>query len=86
MYVAVFSTDVRWGTIGHTLCKPYSKYTWDHWTDSLQNVQWTYVGPLDIRYFLKCPVVNTWTYEAAFGLLGKNHRTYIRVGRTSIAF
>jgi hypothetical protein len=53
---------------------------------ALQIVQWMYVGPPNVCYFLKYPVVNTWTYEAAFGPLGKNHRTYARVGQMSATF
>jgi hypothetical protein len=49
------------GTTERTLCKPYKQ---------------TYVGPTNVRYFLEYPLVNTWTYEPAFGLLGKNHRMY----------
>jgi hypothetical protein len=42
----------------------------------------TYVGPPDICYFLEYPLINTWTYEVSFGLLGKNHRMYASlVGR-----
>jgi hypothetical protein len=33
----------------------------DHWTYALQNVQRTYVGPPDVRYFLKYPLGNAWT-------------------------
>jgi hypothetical protein len=58
----------------------------DHQTHALQTVKRTYVGPSDISYFLKYPGVNTWTYEAAFELLDKNHRMYTRVGQTSVAF
>jgi hypothetical protein len=58
----------------------------DHRTYALQTVQQTYVRLLDVRYFFKYPVVNTWTYEVAFGALGKNHRMYARVRRTFAAF
>jgi hypothetical protein len=47
-------------TIGRMLCKPY---------------RGMYVGPLDLRYFLEYPLVNTWTFEATIEPLGKNHRT-----------
>jgi hypothetical protein len=49
------------GTTRPTLCKPYMRM---------------YVGPPDVRYFLEYPLVNTWTYEVAFELLGNNHRMY----------
>jgi hypothetical protein len=53
---------------------------------ALQIVQWMYMGPSDVRYFLKYPIVNTWMYEAAFGPLGKNHRTYARVDGRPLIF
>jgi hypothetical protein len=53
---------------------------------ALQTVQQTYTEPPGVHYFLKCPMVNTCTYEAAFGPLGKNHRTYGRVEQMSAAF
>jgi hypothetical protein len=51
----------------------------DHQTYALQTVQWMYAGPPDVHYFLKYPLVNTCTYEAAFGPLGKNHLTFANV-------
>jgi hypothetical protein len=44
------------------------------------------MGPSDVRYFLKYPLVNTWMYETAFGPLGKNHRTYARVDGRPLIF
>jgi hypothetical protein len=49
------------GNTGSTLYKSYRR---------------TYMGPLDIRYFLEYPLVNTWTYEIAFEPLDKNHQKY----------
>jgi hypothetical protein len=69
MYAYVYSTDVCRGTIGCTLCRPY---------------QQTYVGPLDVRYFLVNPLDNTWTYETPSGLMYENHRTYARVAGRSL--
>jgi hypothetical protein len=45
---------------------------------AMQKVQWTYVGPLNIHYFLGYPLGNTWTYETPFGPLCKDHRMYAR--------
>jgi hypothetical protein len=44
-----------------------------------QKVQRTYMGPLDVRYFLGYPLGNTWTYETPYGPMCKDHRTYARV-------
>jgi hypothetical protein len=60
----------QFGPLGErTLLSVMRTYRGDHQTYALQTVQQTYVGPLDIRYFLEYPVVNTWMYEAAFGPL-----------------
>jgi hypothetical protein len=48
--------------------------------------KWTYVEPPDVRYLLKYSLVNTWTYETAFGPLGKNHRTYTPLARRPLLF
>jgi hypothetical protein len=61
-------------------------YEGDHRMYTLQTVQRKYVGPPDVRYFLKYTVVHTWMYEATFRPVGKNHRMYVRVGQTSVAF
>jgi hypothetical protein len=63
MYAAVYSADVRG----------------DHWTYALQIVQWTYMGPPDVCYFLGYPLGNTWTYETPFELLCKDHQIFARV-------
>jgi hypothetical protein len=39
----------------------------------------TYVGPPDVCYFLENPLDNTWMYEAPFGPMCTDHRTYARV-------
>jgi hypothetical protein len=46
----------------------------------------TYVGPPDVHYLLEYPLVNKWTYEVAFGQLGKNHRTYAPLARRPLLF
>ena len=43
-------------------------------------------GTTEHMLLFEMPLANTWMYKAAFGLLGKNHRTYARVGQTSAAF
>jgi hypothetical protein len=53
----------------HTLLSAVRMYEENHQMYALQIVQQTYVGSPDIRYFLEYPVVNTWMYEIAFGLL-----------------
>jgi hypothetical protein len=67
MYAVVYSADVRG----------------DYWTYTLQIVQRTYVGPLNILYFLGDPLGNTWTYETSYrtsaGVTGRP-LLYQRVG------
>jgi anaerobic ribonucleoside-triphosphate reductase len=48
-------------------------------TYTLQIVQWTYMGPLDVCYFLGYHLGNTWTYKTFSGPMCKDHRTYARV-------
>jgi hypothetical protein len=45
---------------------------------AMQKVQWTYVGPPNIRYFLGYPLGNTWTYETPFGPLCKDYQMHAR--------
>jgi hypothetical protein len=71
---------------GCTLLSVVQTYGWDHRSYALQIVQRMYVGPSDIHFFLEYPLVYTWMYEAPFGSLGKNHRTFTMVGWTFAAF
>jgi hypothetical protein len=72
-------TDVRpcflcermWGNHRTYALQIVHGHTWDH---------------MDICYFLKYPLDNTWTYDAPFGPLHKLYRTYARVGRRSLFF
>jgi hypothetical protein len=64
MYAVVCSADVWGGTTEHMPYKPYKR---------------TYVGQLDIFYFLEYPLGNTWKYEIPVGPLCKDHWTYARV-------
>jgi hypothetical protein len=44
---------------------------------ALQTVQVDVRGTTRHTLLFEYPLVNTWTYEVAFGLLGKNHQTYV---------
>jgi hypothetical protein len=65
MYTAVCSADLWEGG--------------DHRTYALQIVQWMYVGPPDLRYFLEYLLGNTWMYKTPFGPMCKDHWTFARI-------
>jgi hypothetical protein len=50
-------------------------YGGDNRTHVVQIEQRKYMGPLDIRYLLRYPLGNTWTYETPYGPLCKDHQT-----------
>jgi hypothetical protein len=61
---------------GRTLQSVVRTYGGDHRTYALQTVQVDIRGTTKHTLLFEYSLVNTWTYEVAFGPLGKNHRTY----------
>jgi hypothetical protein len=71
MYAAVYSVDVRGGTI---ICALYSVNSTLTYTQKYTNV----------HYFLEYPLTNTWMYETTFRLLCNSTRRRLGLGRHSL--
>jgi hypothetical protein len=64
-------------TFEWTYAVVYSVVVWGgHRTDALQTVQVDIHETIGHTLLFEYPLVNTWTYEVAFGSLSKNHQTY----------
>jgi hypothetical protein len=59
-----------------TLLFVMQMYRGDHWTYALQTIHVDVRGTTERMLLFEYPLVNTWTYEAAFRPLGEDHRTY----------